>query len=339
MEQFKLGSRYYYSRLSAEEQVIYREIYTAWNAGACSASVKLQGSGFSLPSGMDLHQLVTFIVDENPHLFHLETSQFEYCRVGSYISIRTNSIYSQEQYRAIYEKLIERVRKITHEARQHSTKIEQLRFLHHYLAENIEYNNQADNIRVRREAHTIVGALLNSSCVCDGYARAFRLLCDQLHISCIVALGESSINGSKGPHAWNIVKLDGRVYHVDVTWDSCLFNDGEPNYDFFFLRNDVVFSKTHCWSHSMYPPIIEDYPKNRPYFADEAAIEAFLCNEVMRGSLRVLIEFSKASTESEDISKVVSRTISRNRSVFSGIKNYEIQFFKFAQSALVVFYR
>ena len=42
-----------------------------------------------------------------------------------------------------------------------------------------------------------------------------------------------------GPHAWNVVLVDGDHYKVDVTWDDC-----EAKYAFFNI-NDEIFDRSH----------------------------------------------------------------------------------------------
>ncbi len=58
------------------------------------------------------------------------------------------------------------------------------------------------------------GALVKGTAVCEGIACAFKLLCDRVDLPCIVVLGMA---GER--HAWNMVKISNRFYHVDCTWD------------------------------------------------------------------------------------------------------------------------
>lgn len=68
-------------------------------------------------------------------------------------------------------------------------------------------------------AHNIVSVFdTNPSTmpVCEGYAKAFQLLMNACGIENIYVTGTSRNQG----HAWNIVKLDGKYYNVDVTWND-----------------------------------------------------------------------------------------------------------------------
>lgn len=338
MDRFTLGSRYYYSRLSSYEKQVYRDIYDCWATGDCIARILLPGSEFKLPSGVDLHQIVTYIIEENPHLFHLETTQFTYNRLGSEVSIRAENVYSRNEYKDIYRKLISRVSNITEKAKQYGTDYDRLLFLHDYLAENLTYDTGLPNARSQREIHTVVGALLNSACVCDGFARAFRLLCDQLHISCIVAVGQSTQSGNSGPHAWNFVKLGNRVFHVDVTWDSGLFANNCPITDYYFLRNDAVFSKDHAWDSSLYPPITFDYPRKEKAVFSKWELEQHLCDKVTAGCKRVLVQFSDDFPGADVLQGLLSEILMRNAHVFQHIRRFKSTFDESIKCAEIDFF-
>ena len=258
MRKFTLGSRFYYSRLTESEQKTYRKIYDSWIDGGSVAEFTMAGKDFALPTGLQLDTLVHYIIQDNPQLFHLEKTHFKYERNGDHITIITASVYTQSQYEQIYSRLITKVDAIVAKANQYKTDYEKLRFLHDYLVKSVTYKLDNSSVRANRETHTIVGPLLNGSCVCDGYARAFRLLCDQLKLSCIVVSGDGFPGRDTKKterHAWNFVRLNGRVYHVDVTWDSNCFRDKLPFYDYYFLRNDRIFAKEHRWDPKLFPPI------------------------------------------------------------------------------------
>lgn len=70
---------------------------------------------------------------------------------------------------------------------------------------------------------SICGVFLNGKAVCEGYARAVQYLLQKCGIECGEAAGYMlSENGSRsgGAHAWNILKMDGDYYYMDVTWDD-----------------------------------------------------------------------------------------------------------------------
>ena len=60
--------------------------------------------------------------------------------------------------------------------------------------------------------------------VCEGYAEAFKLLCDAAGIKCICgeANGQKIVNGvaKTAAHKWNLVNIDGKWYYYDATWND-----------------------------------------------------------------------------------------------------------------------
>lgn len=326
MKHFVLGSRYYFTLLTDYEKKIYRKIYDSWVTGGCEAKVTAPGLGFKLPSGRTIHDLVNFIIQDNPHLFHLETTHFRYQQLGPVVLIQSKSVYTQQEYDQIYEKLIQRVEQIVAMAKQYPTDLEKLRFLHDYLAKNLTYDYGAPDPRSQREIHTIVGALLNGRCVCDGYARAFRLLCDYLHLSCIVALGEGINNGVSEHHAWNYVKINKKVYHVDVTWDSNLMSYGSPVTDHYFMRSDAVFSKDHQWDTTLYHPVPEDCHQVRQVIRDKWELETYICDRVKAGQTQIVAYLDESFPGQEAINYLLPKIMERNRAVFQGTKGCSVAY-------------
>ncbi|MDR0936828.1 MAG: hypothetical protein LBM98_09125 [Oscillospiraceae bacterium] len=91
-----------------------------------------------------------------------------------------------------------------------------------------------DNTLSRFNAYDI---LVGKSAVCDGYTRAFNLLCSKFGIQF------RTITSNAMNHAWSQVYLDGAWYNIDVTW-----NDGYTDPDVygsiskaFLLKTDYQF--------------------------------------------------------------------------------------------------
>jgi len=86
------------------------------------------------------------------------------------------------------------------------------------------------------------GVLLHGTGVCDSYARAYQMLCTAAGLECIYVSGRAG----GGTHGWNLVKIDGKWYHVDCTWDD----PGEGGYEYhkYFLLTDEEMGRDHTWN-------------------------------------------------------------------------------------------
>ena len=92
------------------------------------------------------------------------------------------------------------------------------------ISEKATYSFDADNTLLGKSAiRTSYGALVKGYAVCEGYARAFKAICDNLVIPCAEVLGfyETDTSG-KQPHAWVHVEIGNKYYLADPT-----FNDNE----------------------------------------------------------------------------------------------------------------
>ena len=120
--------------------------------------------------------------------------------------------------------------------------------IHNYLIDNIEYDSSSADIEM---THTLYGALINKTAVCDGYSKAFKYILDSIDISCVEVCGiAQNSSGVTESHAWNDVLLDGKWYAVDVTWDDPIIIGGngkltnELRYSY-FLKGADTFYNTH----------------------------------------------------------------------------------------------
>jgi transglutaminase/protease-like cytokinesis protein 3 len=123
----------------------------------------------------------------------------------------------------------------------------QLKQIHNYLIDTIEYDSVTDSDM----SHSIYGAFIKKYAVCDGYAKAFKFILDNINISCVEVCGIAQNSaGVTQSHAWNDVLLNGKWYAVDVTWDDpiivggngVLTNDLRYNY---FLKGSDTFYLSH----------------------------------------------------------------------------------------------
>ncbi len=107
------------------------------------------------------------------------------------------------------------IERIMDKVNKGKTDFEKEVLIHDLLCKAVVYDSEFDRYG-EGTVYSAYGALVNGHAVCEGYARAFKLLCYYAGIECILITGDSKNVG----HMWNMVKLDGNWYHVDVTWDD-----------------------------------------------------------------------------------------------------------------------
>ena len=90
-------------------------------------------------------------------------------------------------------------------------------YINNYIIDNCRYDEEAaENNDVQGNENDAYGALVDGKAVCEGYARAFQLLCNKANIDSVLLSGIADSDN----HAWNGVKIGGDWYQIDVTWDD-----------------------------------------------------------------------------------------------------------------------
>lgn len=170
--------------------------------------------------------------------------------------------------------------------------------INNYLVDLITYDPNVGTESESVFTHDAYGALADTNhyAVCDGYSKAFLLLCEKEGIESVVVLG-SSVPNMVG-HAWNYVKMDnGQWYAIDVTWNDS--NNG----NIYFLLGGNTFFTTH--QQGMYlsggmktytfdsPPLSATaYDSGGPDYSDYAWILAAAITAIIAISL---FKFAKGS--------------------------------------------
>lgn len=114
---------------------------------------------------------------------------------------------------------------------------EKIKAIYDYICLNVVYDYDNLNDPTYLLKHSAYAALINGKAVCQGYALLFYRLALELGIDCRIVTGQSEGQN----HAWNIVKLNGKYYNVDSTWDAEYFDKrGVYNY---FLKSDADFDE------------------------------------------------------------------------------------------------
>ncbi len=131
---------------------------------------------------------------------------------------REGIAYSEEEIAAAQAKVSAELDRISAEiiAEAGSDEIQMHRLIFNYLCDHVEYDYTLSEAIVNgdwtnaiRKNRGSYGALAAGRTVCSGYAAAYKAICDRLGLDCWIAESED--------HAWNLIRVDGFVYCVDVT--------------------------------------------------------------------------------------------------------------------------
>ena len=145
--------------------------------------------------------------------------------------------------------------------------------IHDYIAMTVKYKDTEAPY-----SHEAPGAVLYQIGVCEGIAKAFKYLSDQLGLQSVVVFGASNEQGNEGGHAWNLVKVNGVFYHIDTTFDTTI-SSSCIRYDYFNL-SDADIQSSHHWDDELpeCPKTFGIYEKMGCYFNRGRALASFIRN-------------------------------------------------------------
>lgn len=224
-----MGTTYYFDRLNKEQQ----RAYYAMKEGL----LNLQES-FSVPmlSKKELSDIYFMIRLDCPEIFYSVKFSYRFYPDSTAVEMFPEYLFTKDKIREHRQAMSSRIAKLVRQAANLDEKGKE-QFIHDFILQNVRYD------KLKKEySHEIIGALGNGVAVCEGIAKAVKILCDELKIWCIIALSEANPEkGIKYRHAWNVIKLAGKYYHLDVTFDNTLSKDGIARYDYMNLSDKQIF--------------------------------------------------------------------------------------------------
>lgn len=133
-------------------------------------------------------------------------------------------------------------------------------YLNDWIANHNAYSTGKTASIIWSAMSAIKGSTGAKGPVCEGYARAFKVLADALDIPCRLAIGKARTAPGDTPedHMWNEVKMDdGKWYGLDITWNDPVSSmsltdaqSGHENHDWLLLGknstvNGISFEESH----------------------------------------------------------------------------------------------
>ena len=147
---------------------------------------------------------------------------------------------------------------------------EKVREIHDYIVSkcNYSYGDKGEkwfykNIKNAASAklgkysiYTSLAMVFENGGVCAAYSNLFYDLAKKAGLE--VKYIRGTITNSRR-HAWNLVKVDGKWYHLDATWDDNNGGVKDYNYNFYLKSDKYMRENDHLWNPKSYPKCKESY--------------------------------------------------------------------------------
>lgn len=225
-------SRYVYQTLDQEQKKIYDQMLDAILRQKKEVTI-------SSTDGKSLEDIFNCIKADYGGLFWVESFRYtQYQKNGKteMVSFSPNYTMSKKERNKTQRQIDKKAEAYLKGIKSTASDYKKVRYIYKKLIQKVDYNLQAKNNQ------NIISVFLGKQTVCQGYANAMQYLLEKLDIPCVVVTGSAK----GGPHAWNMVKLDGEWYYTDVTWGNSKYHDEEKNdvkyveYDYLNVTTDEM---------------------------------------------------------------------------------------------------
>ena len=282
---------YAFSCLNSEEQKVYNEIYQSLIH--CEKETNVSTLDVEL-----IDKAYFCVMTDHPELFYVDGYKYTEYSVGSLRNEMTFSgtyLYDKKEIAGRRKQIDEAVREVIGGAPVSNDDYVVVKYVFDWIVSSTVYDLNAV------DSQNICSVFLNHRSVCRGYAKAFQYLLNQLDIDTSIVSGTVA-DGER--HSWNLVRMNGQWYYMDVTWgDACYWNCQEKelqeyniNYDYFGVTTEQLL-QTHTIDMPIEMPDCHSlndhyYVRENAYFYayDEKKIEALFQKAYQNGTPSVTIK-------------------------------------------------
>jgi len=182
---------------------------------------------------------------------------------------------------------------------------EKVIYVHDYFLNIFKYD-----FNFNPYSFTVLGLVLNNTGVCEGIAKYAKLIFDYIGIKSLIVLGKAknpAFEDKMENHAWNIVKVDGNSYHLDITFDMTI-KDKNNRYDY-FLINDEDIKKDHiitdkvpaCTSRGK-----DYYSINKMTVNNMSELDLYIKKAITQGNKNIVVKIMNVKFSDSIVNNIVN---------------------------------
>lgn len=232
----KTPEEYYYQNMDRAKQTAYRAMLRGLQNLDDEILIP-QAAGQDSSWFYDIFFLLRL---DHPEIFWAVTFRYRYFQDSSNVIFIPEYLFEKSKIREHQKAMIARIEKLVRPMMK-ASELEKELYVHDFICKNITY----DKLK-KPYSHEIIGVLGHGVGVCEGMAKAVKVLLDALGVWCMIAIcGNNPEKGIKYRHTWNIVRINGQYYHLDATFDHSLSERKSDTvgirYDYFNLDDRMVF--------------------------------------------------------------------------------------------------
>lgn len=301
---------YYYNTLDKNCQAIYKSLANAVKELKTEFYIKDYEFESTQKAIKDIEETMHNFLLDHPEVFYLDekylisTSQ---SILGNQVSLQvTYTVKSKEELNNKINQIKTCIQEIINTVNIGvGTTFEKELRIHDVLARKVKYYEYENVEQIPHSAHTIYGAFVENTAVCDGISKALQVLLDNINVESIIITGVLDNEA----HAWNMVKLEDSWYNVDITSNKSIKDyDDIVIHSYFNITTDEI-KKTHTIDEPSIVPIANNDKYNYFVVLDKIITNNDDFNVKLKSILNNNIDLEKIEYKVKNIDKVPEKTI------------------------------
>jgi len=253
--------RFFYNQLNEQQQEIYRQL----RDGVARGDEEIQ---IETGEAQEVHDIYRLVLFDHPELFWVTGSSsstvYQWSDGRTYTAFVPEYGHTGTDKEAMQVAIDEVVEAFLSNVDPTLSEYEMVRAVYEHIILTTAYNLDAP------DHQNIYSVFVGRESVCAGFSRAAQLLLNRLGIFATYVTGVAYVPGVSAtpiPHAWNLVRVYGEYYYLDVTWGSPIFQDGSEFrhsgivYDYLLVNEEKLF-RTHTLAEGLVMPEVTSLQHN-----------------------------------------------------------------------------
>ncbi|MCH5303743.1 MAG: Ig-like domain-containing protein, partial [Ruminococcus sp.] len=197
---------------------------------------------FQVPQD-DIIYIMRSVLFDNPDIFYVDSAYIPYQfdkATGTIATISPQYIFAKSKIPSCIKKFNSASKKLIDGVDLSWSDLKKALVIHDRIIANCKYKK--DGLK----SYTAYNVIVSGKGICEGYSRAYS------HLLSLVGVDSKTINNESKAHCWNMVKVSGKWYHVDVTSDDPIPDLTGYVRHKFFLINDTKLKSYKSNEHTGY---------------------------------------------------------------------------------------
>lgn len=232
--------------VSHSQKLLHDQIYQALSARKSSVTLTYPGSASELKKAME--SALDAAIDQDPYVHYIMKGYaYSIEERGTSSAAELNLTYRETAAQSAYvhKRVSTALAKIVTPDMNDHLKV---KAIHDWVVKTLKYDTTLSKF-------TAYEGLKTGSTVCQGYALLTYDMLKQAGFETNIVEGYVG----RQAHAWNMVKLDGKWYQLDTTWDDPVPDLGDRVATSYYLVSDQQLRQDHTWKTANYPQATTSY--------------------------------------------------------------------------------